>query len=144
FTMINIVIADDHQIIRTGITHIINEQTDMKVIAKAKDGDEADEKALSLEPDIVIMDIHMPYKDGLTGKKEIIQNKDSIKVIILTTENKDDLWLAAIEAGALGFLLKSDSDEDVHEAVRTVYNGSAFFKPDTTKQLLDNYMTTLK
>lgn len=142
--MIKIVIADDHPIIRTGITHIINEQTDMKVIAKAEDGVEAVEKALDLEPDIVIMDIYMPHKDGLTATKEIIHNNDSIKVIILTTENKDNLSLSAIEAGALGFLLKSDSDEDLLEAVRAVYNGSAFLKPDTTKQLLDNYITTLK
>lgn len=142
--MIKVVIADDHQIIRTGITHIINEQPDMKVIAKAKDGVEAVAQALDLEPDIVIMDIHMPHKDGLTATKEIIHNNDSIKVIILTTNNENELSLSAIKAGALGFLLKSDSDEDLLEAVRTVYNGSAFLKPDTTKQLLDNYMTTLE
>lgn len=142
--MIEIVIADDHQIIRKGITHIINEQTDMKVIAKAKDGAEAVEKALDLQPDIVIMDIHMPHKDGLTATREIIRGNNRIKVIVLTTNNKKDLSLSAIEAGALGFLLKSDSDADLLEAVRTVYNGSAFLKPDTTKKLLDNYITTIK
>lgn len=137
-------IADDHQIIRTGITHIVNEQADMKVIAKAKDGKEAVKLALELKPDVVVMDIHMPEKDGLTAMKEIIHKDDSIKVIILTTDNKNNMSLEAIEAGAVGFLLKSDSDADLLDAVRTVYNGSVFFKPDTTKQLLENYMTTLK
>lgn len=142
--MIRILIADDHDIIRRGLTHMINEKDDMSVIANAKNGEEAVIKALNLQPDIVIMDIHMPRKDGLQATKEILRRNSSIKIIILTSDDRKDTSFRSLEAGALGFLLKSNTEFDLIDAIRTVYRGSAYLKPDVTKQLLDNYVLNSK
>lgn|SRR5699024_7130597 len=135
--MIEIVIADDHQIMRAGMAHILNEQNDMKVIAKAKDGQEAVEKALQLRPDIVVMDMDISYKNGLAVIKEILAKNEEIKVLALTTDNQQNMLYSAIEAGALGFLSKSDSGKDLIEAVRTVYGGSPYLKAELAKGIFD-------
>src|SRR5699024_2724654 len=134
--MIEIVVADDHQIMRAGITHILNEQNDMQVIATAKDGQEAVEKSLQLRPDIVVMDMDMPYKNGLAAIEEILANNERIKVLALTTDNQRKIVYSAIEAGALGLLLKSDSGKDLIEAVRTVHGGATYLKPGLGKGII--------
>ncbi len=138
--MIQILVADDHDIIRRGLTHMINEMDDMAVIANAGNGEEAVTKALYLQPDIVIMDIHMPRKNGIQATEEIVKKDEAIKVIMLTSDETEEAPLRSLEAGALGFLLKSDTEDDLFEAIRTVYQGSVYLKPNITKKLLDNYI----
>lgn len=138
--MIQILVADDHDIIRRGLTHMINEMDDMAVIANAENGEEAVTKALYLQPDIVIMDIHMPRKNGIQATEEIVKKDEAIKVIMLTSDETEEAPLRSLEAGALGFLLKSDTEDDLFEAIRTVYQGSVYLKPNITKKLLDNYI----
>lgn len=142
--MITVLIADDHQILRSGLALIINEQPDMRVISIAKDGEEAVENALKLQPNIVIMDYNMPYKNGLEAAEEILKENEDTKVIILTTSDDRDLMFRSLHAGALGFLLKSHSGEDLIEAIRTVNKGHAYLKPDATKKLIEDYVSITK
>lgn len=139
--MITVLIADDYQIVRLGLTHIIEEQDDMSVIARAKNGEEAIKKTIDLEPDVVIMDVHMPNMDGLTATEKIKEVNSKSKVIMLTMDDRDDLLFQSLKAGALGYLLKSDSDKDLITAIRTVHEGQIYLKPEDIKRLLENYLT---
>lgn len=139
--MIRVLIADDHQILRSGLALIINEQPDMRVISYAKDGKEAVQNTLSLQPDIVVMDYNMPLKNGLQATKEIVKENEQTKIIMLTTTDDRELMTRSLQAGALGFLLKSHSGDDLIEAIRTVNKGYAYLKPDATKKLIEDYVS---
>lgn len=139
--MIRVLIADDHQILRSGLALIINEQPDMRVISYAKDGKEAVQNTLSLQPDIVVMDYNMPLKNGLQATKEIVKENGQTKIIMLTTTDDRELMTRSLQAGALGFLLKSHSGDDLIEAIRTVNKGYAYLKPDATKKLIEDYVS---
>lgn len=142
--MIRVLIADDHQILRSGLALIINEQPDMRVVSFAKDGVEAVQNALKTNPDIVIMDYNMPRKNGLEAAEEILKANEQTKIIIFTTSDDRDLMFRSLHAGALGFLLKSHSGEDLIEAIRTVNKGYAYLKPDATKMLIEDYISATK
>ncbi|HLS20082.1 MAG TPA: response regulator transcription factor [Bacillota bacterium] len=139
--MIKILLADDHAIVRSGIKLLINSQSDMQVVSESADGAETVRKALEKKPDIVIMDLNMPEKNGLIATKQIKEeSNENIKIIILTMHDEKEYISRALQAGASGFVLKSHNVNDLIEAIRTVHRGEAFLDPNATKILIHDYV----
>ncbi|RYQ47303.1 response regulator [Bifidobacterium pseudolongum] len=140
---IRIVIADDQELVRAGFTMVINSQPDMQVVGQASNGDEAIRLAEQLTPDIVLMDVRMPGMDGITATEHITRMDNGgrpIRVIILTTFDLDEYVMAAIHAGASGFLLKDTEPEPLLRSIRTVYQGNAIIAPTATKRLIEKML----
>ncbi|MDO5727547.1 MAG: response regulator transcription factor, partial [Bowdeniella nasicola] len=134
--MIRVAIVDDQQLVRAGFALVINSQSDMEVLVEAGDGREAIAKLTTLPCDVVLMDVRMPVMDGLEATAKLSQLSPQTKVIILTTFDVDEYVLAAVRAGASGFLLKDAPPEDMLQAIRTVNSGDAVIAPSSTKRLL--------
>ncbi|WP_130095436.1 response regulator [Bifidobacterium pseudolongum] len=140
---IRIVIADDQELVRAGFTMVINSQPDMQVVGQASNGDEAIRLAERLMPDIMLMDVRMPGMDGITATEHITRMDNGgrpIRVIILTTFDLDEYVMAAIHAGASGFLLKDTEPETLLRSIRTVYQGNAIIAPTATKRLIEKML----
>ena len=141
---IRVALVDDQQLIRAGFRMVVESQQDMTVVAEAGTGDEAVATLAALEPaaDVVLMDVRMPGRDGIDACAEITAGSCA-KVIILTTFDLDEYVVAAIKAGASGFLLKDAPPEDLLHAIRTVHAGDAVIAPTTTRRLLTRLVTQL-
>ncbi|MBT1178238.1 response regulator [Bifidobacterium vespertilionis] len=137
---IRVVIADDQELVRAGFGMVINSQADMQVVGQARDGAEAVALAEQSRPDVVLMDVRMPGMDGLEATGRITALDEGIRVIILTTFDLDEYVMAAINAGASGFLLKDTEPETLLSSIRTVYNGNAIIAPSATKRLIERMM----
>ncbi|MBW3077622.1 response regulator [Bifidobacterium simiiventris] len=142
---IRVVIADDQELVRAGFAMVIGSQQDMQVIGQAGDGSQAVALAESSHPDVVLMDIRMPGMDGIEATRRIssLQSADGgrpTRVIILTTFDLDEYVMAAINAGASGFLLKDTEPETLLSSIRTVFNGNAIIAPSATKRLIEKMM----
>ncbi|RYQ18646.1 DNA-binding response regulator [Bifidobacterium pseudolongum subsp. globosum] len=136
-------IADDQELVRAGFTMVINSQPDMQVVGQASNGDEAIRLAERLMPDVVLMDVRMPGMDGITATEHITRMDNGgrpIRVIILTTFDLDEYVMAAIHAGASGFLLKDTEPETLLRSIRTVYQGNAIIAPTATKRLIEKML----
>ncbi|WNM24749.1 response regulator transcription factor [Demequina capsici] len=135
---IRVALVDDQQLIRAGFRMVVDSQPDMEVVAEAGDGASAVSTLLALEPpaDVVLMDVRMPGMDGIAACAALTAASGS-KVVILTTFDLDEHVLAAIRAGASGFLLKDTPPEDLLAAIRTVRDGDAVIAPSSTRRLLD-------
>jgi len=138
--MISILLADDHSIVRSGIKLLINNQSDMRVEYEAEDGNEAVQIALKKIPDVVIMDLNMPKKNGLIAMKQINEANEEIKIIALTMHEDKEYIFRALQAGASSYLLKSHQENDLIEAIRAVHLGEAYLYPNATKWLLEDYI----
>ena len=120
---IKILIADDHAIVRMGLASLFSTQDGLKVVGDAADGNAAVRKALHLKPDVVVMDLMMPGKDGATATAEILEALPETKIVILTTFGTSDGIANALNAGATGALMKSDPTSDLVAAIRKVAKG---------------------
>ena len=120
---IKILIADDHAIVRMGLASLLSTQVGFKVIGDAEDGEMAVQKAVELKPDVIIMDIMMPNMDGIAATAEIHKILPEAKIIILTTFGTSDGIASALNAGAIGALLKNAPNTELIAAIRTVVNG---------------------
>jgi len=141
---IRILLADDHQLIRTGLRLVIEQQKDLAVVGEAGDGREAVTLANSLRPDVVVMDISMPNLNGIEAAHQIKQSHPEIAVIVLSMHPDESYVLRALKAGVKGYLLKDSAESDLIAAVRAVARGKSFFSPTVSKVLLDDYMRKLK
>lgn len=135
---IRVVIADDQELVRAGFTMVINSQADMQVVGQASDGAQAVAMVSELHPDVVLMDVRMPNMDGIEATKRISDSR----VIMLTTFDLDEYVMAAIQAGASGFLLKDTEPETLLNSIRTVYQGNAIIAPSATKRLIETMMSS--
>ena len=142
--MIRILIADDHGIVRTGLKLLLDRIPDVEVIGEASDGREAVRLAKSLEPNIVIMDIGMPLLNGLDAAAQIIRENERIRVIILSMHTDESYIVRALDAGARGYLLKDNADEDIERAIRSVATGRPFFSPSIAQTLLEDYLSLMR
>ena len=136
-----ILIADDEELVRTGFRMILEAQDDFEVLGEASNGSEAVEMARSLQPDVILMDIHMPEMDGLEATRLIVQDEatpDS-KVLILTTFDQDEYVYKALRAGASGFLLKRTPAATLVEGIRVIADGDALLAPSVTRRLIDQF-----
>jgi len=126
---IHILIADDHAIVREGLRTLIDAKPGMELVGEARDGVEAVTMASALHPDVILMDMVMPRKDGLAAIKDIIQDNSEARILVLTSFDDDDRVFSAIKAGALGYLLKDSSPQQLLEAIRDVYHGRSSLHP---------------
>ena len=138
--VIRVAIADDQELVRAGFTMVINSQQDMQVVSQAANGKQIVELTEKDLPDIILMDVRMPVMDGLEATRKILQQKtnENTRIIILTTFDLDEYVMAAIHAGASGFLLKDTEPETLLNSIRTVYQGNAIIAPTATKRLIEN------
>jgi two-component system, NarL family, response regulator LiaR len=133
---IRILIADDHPIVREGLRGVLSGKSGFEVIGEAEDGVEAVLQATSLKPDVVIMDLEMPRKNGYDALVEILQAVPSTRVLILTSFSKDQKINACLEAGAMGCLLKDSSPQELFRAIRDVHRGEVALHPAIARGLL--------
>ena len=132
---IRVLIADDHTIVRMGLTAMLETEADINVVGHAKNGVEALAEAQRLHPDIVIMDLMMPKKDGVEATAELKDMQPSVKVIILTTFGTSDGIAHAIKCGAVGAVLKNAEDTELVTAIRKVAAGGRYISPEIKQQL---------
>ncbi|KPB03391.1 response regulator [Bacillus sp. CHD6a] len=135
--MINVMLVDDHAILRDGLKTIISLESDMKVIGEATGEKEMDELLQRQRPHVIVMDINMPDKDGIELTKKVKKEYPEIKVLILTMYKHDEYFLSAIREGADGYLLKDSHSDQVIDAIRTVNRGESIIHPAMTKKLID-------
>ena len=138
-TKIRVLLADDQDIIRTGLTIILNHQPDLDVIGQAADGIEAVDMAKQLHPDVILMDIKMPRLNGIQATRQIMAELPRTQIIILTTYDNDDWVFDGIRAGAVGYLLKDTSSENLAEAVRGALRGESQMDPTVARKVLREF-----
>lgn len=137
---IRILIADDHEVVRRGLSSLLQAHEGWEVIAEASDGREAVEKAKQLKPDFVILDIGMPNLNGLAATRQLTQHDPNIKIIVLTITDSDHVIREALEAGARGFVLKSDAVRDLVSAIEALQRGQMFFTPRVNEMVLAGFL----
>ena len=137
--MISVLLADDQQLIRTGLRLIIDAEPDLQVVGEASTGREAVGLAQLHNPDVVLMDIRMPEMDGIAATAELVELKIAAKVIMVTTFDPDEYVYDALLAGASGFLLKDTPADDLVAAVRIVAGGDSVLSPQVTRRLIDHF-----
>jgi two-component system NarL family response regulator len=135
---IRILIADDHPIVREGLTTILSLQDDMKVIGEAKDGEEACRLYRQLLPDILLLDLRMPKKDGREVIAELMARTPPPKIIVLTTSEKQEDLRRSLTAGAKGYLIKGAEARQIWETIREVYSGRSSLPHDVAAKLADS------
>ena len=135
---LRIVVADDHQVIRTGYAALLDTQPDFTVVGTAADGGEAVRVCRELSPDVVLMDVRMPGVDGIEATRRL-GGADGPRVLILTTFDLDEYVYDALRAGASGFLLKDVTAEQLFDAVRVIAAGEALLAPTVTRRLISEF-----
>ena len=135
---IRVLLVDDQALVRAGFRMVIDSQPDLEVVGEAGDGLAGVQAVERLRPDLVVMDVRMPVLDGIEATRRIVAMHGAPRVVVLTTFDLDEHALAAIRAGASGFLLKDAPPEDMLTALRTVHAGDAVIAPSTTRRLLDH------
>jgi DNA-binding NarL/FixJ family response regulator len=136
---IRVLVADDQSMIRAGFAMILDAQPDIEVIAQAADGDQAIATAQSTRPDVIVMDIRMPGRDGIAATAEICRADDHARVLIVTTFDYDEYVYKALRAGASGFLLKNAPPENLANAVRVIAGGEALLAPTVTRRMIERF-----
>jgi DNA-binding NarL/FixJ family response regulator len=138
---IRVLLADDENLVRSGLRLILEAESDIGVVAEAANGNEAVEATKQLDPDVVLMDVQMPVKNGLEATREIaaLGRSDTSRVIILTTFDLDEYVFEALRAGASGFLLKRTPAADLVSGIRIVAAGEALLAPSVTRRLIDHF-----
>lgn len=134
-----VLLADDHSILRKGVRMLLESQVDLEVVGEAKNGREAIDEALRLKPDVVVMDVSMPDLNGIEGTRQICAQLAQTKVLALSM-HRDSVYVREIlRAGARGYLLKESDDEDLLKAVRAVARGEAYLSPAISDAVLTDY-----
>jgi DNA-binding NarL/FixJ family response regulator len=142
-TVIGIVVADDHEVVRAGFAALLDTQPDFTVLGTAADGAEAVRVCRSARPDVVLMDVRMPGTDGIEATRQLaLDDGRAPRVLILTTFDLDEYVFDALRAGASGFLLKDVTAERLFEGVRVVASGDALLAPGVTRRLISEFART--
>ncbi len=136
---IRVLIADDHPVVREGLTAMISGEDDFEVVGEATNGLEAVDKSLKIKPDVVLMDLRMPGLDGVEAIRQIAATDPNIKFIILTTFSDDEGIFRGIEVGARAYLLKDAPREQLFKAIRAVYRGESLIQPVIASKVLDRF-----
>jgi DNA-binding NarL/FixJ family response regulator len=136
--MIRVLLADDQPLVRTGFRMILDAEPDIEIAGEAGDGADAVRQCRALRPDVVVMDIRMPVQDGVAATTQIAADGQA-RVLVLTTFHLDEYVIAALRAGASGFLLKDVEAAKLTEAIRVIASGKAIVDPAVTRRLLDQF-----
>jgi len=139
---LRILVADDHGLIRRGARAILNSRQGWRVIGEATNGREAVEKAIELKPDVAVVDIGMPEFDGVEVTRQIREAVPNTKVLVLTMHESDQMVRLALDAGARGYLLKSDLTDSLTKAVKAIAEGKRFLTTKVGEMVLDEFLKT--
>lgn len=134
--MIKVLLVDDHEMVRIGVSAYLSAQPDIEVVGEAANGKEAVELALSLRPDIILMDLVMDEMDGIEATRKIMDQWPEAKIIVVTSFLDDDKVYPALEAGATSYLLKTSRAEEIADAIRTTYKGQPVLEPEVTGKMM--------
>ncbi len=141
---LRVLVADDQDLVRRGFQVILNSYDNLEVVGLARDGEEAVELAQQLKPDVVLMDIRMPRKNGIEATRDIVNNPllRRTHVLVLTTFDTDEYVYDALAAGASGFLLKDVDPDEIADAIRIVAQGEALIQPKIMKRLVETFVAS--
>lgn len=134
--MIKVLFADDHEMVRIGVSAYLSAQPDIEVIAEADDGAPAVTLALELKPDIILMDLVMKEMDGIEATEQIIEEWPEAKIIIVTSFLDDEKVYPALEAGATSYMLKTSKADEIAKAIRATYAGQSILEPEVTGKIM--------
>ena len=135
-----ILIADDHQVVRRGLSMVLDAAPDLEVVAEVDDGVQAVERALQGDVDLAILDVTMPRRTGLQAARELARQRPDIRVLMLSMHDLEAYCFEALKAGASGYVLKTVADRDLVEACRAAMRGEPFLTPPTIRTLLRSYL----
>jgi DNA-binding NarL/FixJ family response regulator len=141
--MINVLIVDDQEMVRRGMSNLLRYQKDLKIVGEAAHGEEAFAMTKDFKPDVVLMDIRMPLCNGIEATKKIVAHDRSVKVLVLTTFDDDELVVQALASGACGYLLKDTPSDQIADAIRTVFSGNTLLGPAAAAKVA-TYLTQAK
>jgi DNA-binding NarL/FixJ family response regulator len=131
-----ILVADDHPIVRSGLKKVLDAQPDLEVVAEAEDGAEAVRKALADDVHLAILDVSMPRQTGIQAAEELRRRKPELRLLMLSMYDSEQFLFQSLKAGASGYVLKSDADHDIVEAVRRTMRGQSFLYPSAVSSLV--------
>lgn len=134
--MIKVVLVDDHAIVRSGLAQLLGAANDIEVVGTASDGAEAPTVVRETRPDVVLMDLQMPVVDGVSATRSIVEAASGAQVVVLTSYSDSERIVAALDAGAVGYLLKDADPSDLLEGIRAVCRGESPIDPKAARQLL--------
>ena len=141
---ITVILVDDHDVVRTGLRSFLNTQEDVKVVAEARNGQEALLRADEMKPDLVIMDITMPGMDGLEATRQLKARSPECLVLALTVHEDKQYFMEMLAAGASGYITKQAAADDLVAAIRAVASGQVYLQPALARWLLDDYQRLAK
>ncbi len=133
---IRVLIVDDHALVRKGLCALLDAKSEVTAVGEAADGDEAVSKARALQPDVILLDLVMPRKDGIAAIREIKQETPQARILVLTSFTEDEKVFASIKAGALGYLLKDSSPLELLQAIKAVHQGQPSLHPSIALKLI--------
>jgi len=139
---LRVLIADDHELVRRGARAVLHSQPGLRVVGEAVNGRDAVEKAIKLKPDVAVLDISMPDLDGVEVTRRILKEVPITKVLVLTMHESDQMVKHALDAGARGYILKSDLTKCLAKAVKAVSEGKRFLTPKVSEIVLDGFLNT--
>jgi NarL family two-component system response regulator LiaR len=134
---IRVLVVDDHQVVRSGVQTLLDVVDDILVVGEAADGLEAVDAASRLAPDVTLLDLEMPRQDGVQAIPRILEASPDTKILVLTSFATDEMVFPAIKAGALGYLLKDSTPDELIAAIRDVSRGDAYLDPQIARKVLD-------
>ncbi|MBE9001692.1 response regulator transcription factor [Nostoc sp. LEGE 12447] len=137
--MIKVLLVDDQGLIRQGLRALLELESDLEIVAEAENGEQAINLVAEFQPDVVLLDIRMPIMDGVAATKEIQKRFPKTKILVLTTFDDDEYVSAALQNGAMGYLLKDTPSEELAVAIRAVYKGYTQLGPGIVKKLLTQF-----
>jgi DNA-binding NarL/FixJ family response regulator len=135
-----ILVADDHPIVRSGLKTVLDAQPDLQVVAEAEDGAEAVKKALAEDVDLAILDVSMPKTTGIQAAEELRRRKPDLRLLMLSMYDSEQFLFQSLKAGASGYVLKSEADQDLVEAVRHTMRGQSFLYPSAISALVKDFV----
>ncbi len=135
-----ILVADDHPIVRSGLKKVLDAQPDLEVVAEAEDGAEAVKKALAEDVHLAILDVSMPKTTGIQAAEELRRRKPELKLLMLSMYDSEQFLFESLKAGASGYVLKSDADHDIVDAVRRTMRGQSFLYPSAVSTLVKDFV----
>jgi DNA-binding NarL/FixJ family response regulator len=135
-----VLLADDHEVVRSGLRSVLEQEPDIEVVAEAADGNEAVQKALAADVDLAILDVSMPRLTGLQATVELVKRRPGVRVLILSVHESEQYFFEALKAGASGYVLKTAANRDLVEACRASMRGEPFLYPAAVTALVRDYL----
>ncbi len=139
-----ILLADDHELFLEGLAELMKKKPDIELIGRAKDGTEAISQAVNLKPDIILLDITMPELSGIKALKQILPKVPTVKAIMLSMYNSRELIVESLRAGAVGYILKECTSEELYESIKTVMMGNFYIARSSLEVLVEDYLRLLR